>query len=233
MAEPVYLQPGFILQHRAYRESSLLLDVFTRDHGVIPLLAKGVRKEKSRMAGLLLPFTLINLSYLDRHDLKTLTQVEHVRSFDLQRLALYCGFYVNELLQIFLHKYDPHPQLFVYYQTCLTKLADNVAVEEALRHFELHLLQESGYGVQLDMDCHNQLEIQPHLRYQYQAGNGMVADPKGLVSGQTLMLLDKQATLDVKALQEAKLLMRKMLDSHLQGRLLKSRDVLAAIIKHL
>ena len=100
----VHLQPGFILQQRPYRETSVLLDVFTRDFGVITLLAKGVRKEKSKTAGLLLPFALLQLSYVDKNELKLLNQVEFQDVYALERLALYCGFYVNELLQTFLHK---------------------------------------------------------------------------------------------------------------------------------
>jgi DNA repair protein RecO (recombination protein O) len=229
----VYLQPGFILQHRPYRESSLLMDVFTCDHGVIPILAKGVRKEKSRMAGLLQPFSLLNFSYLDRHELKILTQIDYAHSHDLQRLALYCGFYVNELLQKFLHKHDPHPQLFVYYQDCLQGLAHNDAIETVLRYFELQLLQETGYGVQLDVDCRTQAAVLHASRYSFIPGEGMVADVHGVISGENLGLLASQAVLDAMALQEAKLLLRKMLDSCLQGRPLKSRDVLSKIIKHL
>ena len=94
--QSVSLQPGFILQQRAYRESSVLLEVFTRDHGIVSLVAKGVRKQKSTLAGVLQAFTQLQVSYLGRHELKTLTHAEYVQHFALQRLALYCGFYVNE-----------------------------------------------------------------------------------------------------------------------------------------
>ena len=123
MAAVVYLQPAVVLQHAPYRETSVLLEMFTRDYGTISVLARGVRKEKSKIAGLLQPFMLLKISYSDKNELKTLTQVEFVNSFSLLRLALYCGFYVNELLQKFLHKEDPYPELFNRYLRCLQELA--------------------------------------------------------------------------------------------------------------
>lgn len=229
----VYLQPALILQHRPYRESSLLLEVFTRDFGIVSVLAKGVRKEKSKMAGLLQPFTLLNLSYLDRNELKTLIQAEYLGNYALQRLALYCGFYVNELVQKFLHKHDPYPELFEYYQRCLHGLAQGRAIEQTLRYFELDLLTEAGYGGRLDIDGNSGDSVQDVRRYNFLPGFGMIEDAGGLVGGETLLMLARQAQLNDTALAEAKLLLRKMLDVHLQGRPLKSRDVLAKIIKYL
>ncbi|MEY3882498.1 MAG: repair protein RecO [Pseudomonadota bacterium] len=118
----VYLQPAFILQQRKFRETSLIIDVLTRDFGRITILAKGVRKAKSKTAGLLQPFMPLSLSYFGKTELKTLTTVEISKSFEhLQGLALYCGFYVNELITCFLHKYDPHPEVFELYEECLIR----------------------------------------------------------------------------------------------------------------
>lgn len=229
----VYLQPALILQHRPYRESSLLLDVFTRDFGIISMLAKGVRREKSKTAGLLLPFSLLNISYLDRGELKTLVRAEYLSSYPLQRLALYCGFYVNELVQKFLHKHDPHPELFARYQRCLQELSQGDAIEQTLRYFEIDLLTEAGYGGQLDIESVTGVAVEQQRRYNFSPGFGMVEDAHGSVSGETLLMLAAQESLSRTALSEAKLLLRKMLDVHLQGRPLKSRDVLAKIIKYL
>lgn len=225
----VFLQPAFILQHRPYRESSLLLEVFSRDYGIMPVLAKGVRKEKSKLAGVLLPFTLLRISYLDKHELKTLTEAEFVCNYPLQRLALYCGFYVNELLQVFLHRHDPHPALFQCYQVCLTDLLANLGIEQTLRYFELSVLEESGYGAELGFDQ----AIATSPRYDFSAGQGLIESHNGCVSIETLQLLSCRLPLTGVALPEAKQLLRKMLDEHLQGKPLKSRDVLAKIIKYL
>ncbi|WAR45530.1 DNA repair protein RecO [Methylomonas rapida] len=229
----VYLQPAFILQHRPYRESSVLLDVLTRDFGIVTVLAKGVRKQKSKMAGLLLPFSLLQLSYLDKNELKTLIQAETVTRYPLQRLALYCGFYVNELVQKFLHKHDPHPRLFFCYQHCLQDLSQHECVEQTLRYFELALLEESGYGAQLDVEQQEGRAIETGRRYAFLADVGMVGASDGLVSGETLLALSAKMPLKGAALPEAKQLLRKMLDVHLQGRPLKSREVLAKIVKYL
>ncbi len=233
MEAVVYLQPALILQHRPYRETSLLLDVFTRDFGIISVLAKGVRKQKSKLAGVLLPFLLLNISYLDKTELKTLTQAEYVGSYPMQRLALYCGFYVNELLQIFLHKNDPYPELFSRYQSCLQTLSLAETIEETLRYFELDLMLETGYGVQLDIDSNSGITVQYQRRYNFVPGFGMVEEDGGLFSGQTLLTLAERAPLYGIALSEAKLLSRKTLDAFLQGRPLKSREVLAKIIQYL
>ncbi|OAI18671.1 DNA repair protein RecO [Methylomonas lenta] len=229
----VHLQPAFILQHRPYRETSLLMEVFTRDFGIVPVLAKGVRKEKSKWAGLLTPFSLLQISYLDKTELKIFTQAELVSHFPLQKLALYCGFYVNELLQAFLHRYDPHSYLFESYQACLVDLMHSQTIEQTLRYFELDLLEETGYGVQLDSQQLNNQTIQPLQRYNFVAGDGIVADSLGIVSGATLMTLNVKASLTGAALNESKLLLRKMLEVHLQGKPLKSRHVLANIIRYL
>lgn len=231
--QSVTLQPALVLQHRPYRESSLLLEVFTRDFGIISVLAKGVRKQKSKTAGVLLPFNLLNISFLDRNELKILIQAEFVLSYSLQRLALYCGFYVNELLQRFLHRHDAHPELFQRYQQCLHGLSAATAIEQTLRYFELDLLQESGYGVQLDVDSQSGEGISAEQRYRFEAGIGMLADARGEVDGVTLQLLASQLPLAGYNLAEAKLLLRKMLDAHLHGRPLKSREVLSKIIKYL
>jgi len=227
------LQPAVILQYRQYRETSMLLDMFTRDYGIVSAIAKGVRKEKSRLAGILQPFSLLTVSYLDKNELKVLIQAEFVNGFPLKRIALYCGFYVNELIQKMLHRSDPHPELFIRYLKCLTDLAMEASIEETLRYFELDLLAETGYGADLDMDYQTKTCVQSHLRYNFTYQFGVKADEEGIVTGLTLQKLTANQTLNDTSLYEAKQLLRKMLDCSLQGKTLKSREVLAKIIKHL
>lgn len=232
----VYLQPAYILQHKPYRETSLILDVFSRDYGLISIMAKGVRKSKSKTAGVLLPFSLLNLSYLDRHDLKLLVDVEFQTHHELSKLSLYCGFYVNELIQRFLHKHDPNPELFQRYQRTLVDLAllTGSDVETCLRSFELDLLEQAGYAVVLDIDAKTGLAVQADLLYSYMLDEGMVADPLGHIEGSTLITLAKGNALTVPAQQQqAKHLLRLMLAPHLQGKPLKSRAVLARVMHYL
>ncbi|MGZ5575418.1 MAG: DNA repair protein RecO [Methylobacter sp.] len=228
----VYLQPAFILQQRKYRESSLIIDVLTRDFGRISLLAKGVRKAKSKTAGMLQPFIPLLISYIGKAELKTLTNVEIIQPFnEVKGLALYCGFYINELVVCFLHKYDPHPEVFSDYGECLFALSHGSDIEAALRLFELNLMEYTGYGLQLEHDD-NQRPIEPFKKYDFNVGQGPVEAVDGQFSGKTLQALSARELADPQVLSEAKILMRIVIDAYLQGRELKSRAVINKIMKH-
>lgn len=225
------LQPAFILQHQPYRETSLLLDVLTRDEGRFSLVANGVRKTHSKTVALLQPFTPLKISYIGKTELKTLAYLEpNAPQYNLQGLALYCGYYVNELIDRFLHPHDPHPDVFLAYQHCLSQLTENNTIQTALRLFELALLEHTGYGLDLEQDAQTQLAIAPHLKYRYQPGIGLVADDSAAISGATLQALAKQDLSSPQVQLEAKLLMRSVIDSHLQGKPLKSRKVTQQIV---
>lgn len=231
----VYLQPAFILQHKKYRETSLIIDVLTSDFGIVSILARGVRKKKSTLAGLLVPFTALKLSYVGKNELKILTHAElNSLELNLKGLALYCGFYINELVYSLLHKYDPHPELYHHYHSCLLALNDSSReIEEILRFFELDLIEYLGYGIRLDYDAHTHSAIKRESRYCFSAEIGMVESLDGYISGDTLLALKERKSLSNQALYEAKQLMRRVINFQLQGKVLKSRLVLAKIIKQL
>lgn len=273
----VYLQPAFILQQLKYRETSLIIDALTRDFGRVSLLAKGVRKAKSKTAGLLQPFIPLTISYFGNAELKTLTDVERradalpaggiipipgdcragslpadgihsipgdcragsfpasgihsipgdiiQQSTGLKGLALYCGFYVNELVVCFLHKYDPHPELFDHYGECLSGLAGGFNRESVLRLFELKLMECVGYGLQLGYDD-NDKPIEALKKYDFNVGRGAAEVTDGRFLGKTLQALNSKELSDPQVLSEAKILMRMVIDVYLQGRQLKSRAVI-------
>jgi len=228
----VYLQPAFILQQRKYRETSLIIDALTRDFGRISLLAKGVRKVKSKTAGLLQPFVPLIISYVGKAELKTLTDVEIIQPFsEIKGLALYCGFYINELVGCFLHKYDPHPEVFAHYRDCLSGLADSSKMEAALRLFEFDLMDSVGYGLQLEYDG-NGNPIDSLKKYVFTVGQGPIESVDGQFSGKTLQAISLREFTDPQVLSEAKILMRTVIDVYLQGKPLKSRTVINKIIKH-
>ena len=188
----VYLQPAYILAQRKYRETSLIIDLLTRDFGRISLLAKGVRKAKSKTAGLLQAFNPLKVSYFGKSDLKILSHVEMSGVHEsFQGIGLYCGFYVNELITCFLHQYDPHPEVFDYYEACIAKLITNANIEETLRFFELDLMTACGYGLILDYDTNN-TQINSELIYQFDLEQGAIAASDGLISGATLIALNTQ-----------------------------------------
>ncbi len=230
---PVLLQPAFILQSRSFRETSLIIEVLTRDFGRISLLAKGVRKAKSRTLGLLRPFVPLSVSFSGKTELKLLNDAEMIQpGIELTGLALYCGFYVNELVACFLHKYDPHPEVFGHYQACLDCLSGGEAIEAALRHFELNLIELAGYGLQLEYDYVFERPVDPLKRYRFNIERGPTEAADGHYSGKTLQALQSREFTDPRVLSEAKMLMRTVLDVYLQGKPLKSRAVINTLIKH-
>ena len=232
----IYLQPAFILQQRKYKETSLIIDVLTRDYGRLALVANGVRKTKSKTAGLLQPFIPLTLSYFGRTELKTLKAVEAAQPLPflpLSGLALYCGFYVNELVTSFLHPCDPHPEVFACYARCLSGLAEGSKIEAALRIFELELMDAAGYGLQLEYDAITGQALQPSSNYHFNVEQGPVAAPDGRFSGKTLQALKLRLFTDPQVLADAKLLMRTVIAVYLHGKPLKSRAVINNIIKHL
>ena len=227
-------QPAFLLHQQNYRESSLLIDALTRDSGRISLIAKGVRKAKSKTAGILRPFVALSLSYVGKSDLRTLTDAEMLGlPNELPGLALYCGFYVNELVSNFLHKDDPHPEVFQDYQACLSRLAQGGQIEAALRGFELNLMDNIGYGVNLSYDLCYGKPIASNKKYAFNKDDGLVEDLKGQFSGLALLAIEQRRFDNPGVLSEAKMLMRAVIDSHLQGKQLKSRSVINNIAKRL
>jgi DNA repair protein RecO (recombination protein O) len=230
----VYLQPAFILHQRKYRETSMLLDVFTCDFGKLSLLAKGVRKLKSKTAGLLQPFVPLAISYVGKSELKTLTHVEFLPpALELHGLAIYSGFYVNELINALLIKEDPSPEIFRHYRSCLTALAQGSLQEAALRAFEMQLLIHIGYGPALSYEATTGLPIDADKRYHFHAENGALEAENGMFSGKTLAALVSNEFSDPDIRDEAKQLMRTIIDFCLHGKTLKSRAILNSILKQI
>ncbi len=163
-------QPGFVLHQNPYSETSLVLEVFTPEHGRVGLLAKGARRPGNRSRAFLKPFQPLLLSWSGRGELPVLTGAEPQEAsaaLALEGHGLYCGFYVNELLVRLLHRHDPHPGLYRAYQGCLASLSANARRDAALRIFEKHLLQEVGYGLVLDRDIRDNAPVSPDALYDY------------------------------------------------------------------
>ena len=216
------LNPCFILHNRSYRETSLLLDVFSRLHGRVSLVAKGARKQKNNKRALLQPGRKINIAWSMRRELGTLTRP--------------CGtggvltvFYINELLVRLLHRHEPHPELFDAYEEAVDKLYDMSTEQQTLRIFEKRLLEALGYGLVLDADTGGNA-IRPDEHYNYLPEQGPVpsaaANGGGLtVSGRTLRALAEEEFIDESILAEAKQLMRMVLRNLLGDKPLASREL--------
>ena len=235
----VQQEPAFVLHARPFSESSFVLDVFSPTHGRLGLLAKGARRPGSRLRGLLKPFQPLLVGWSGRGELPVLTGAESDGDAAvLEGTALYCGFYLNELLIRLLHRYDPHETLYQHYRMALFSLRDASTHEAVLRIFEKHILKEVGYGLVLDRDVANNSAISAERIYCYVVDRGPIQTPATapsrdmdgvLVRGATLLALAGECLERPDDLREAKRLMRVVLARHLGEKPLHSRRLFERI----
>ena len=176
------LEEAFILHARNYRDTSLILDLFTRESGRYSVVVKGARSAKSKIRGRLQPFTPILVSAVGRGELKTSTNIDFFQKpFDLRGRSLMLGLYVNELLFRLLDKFYPIVGLYLGYKDMLAELVGSrektLASEQgsdvlAIRKFELCLLEQLGYGINFEYDARDGQEVLAHRHYLFQAQQG-------------------------------------------------------------
>ncbi|AFJ01591.1 DNA recombination and repair protein RecO [Methylophaga frappieri] len=224
------LSPAYILHQRAYRETSLLLDVFSLQAGRLSLVAKGVRQQKRRTQTSLQLFQPIWLSWFGRGELQTLAKSESMQpAFRLTGDASFYGLYVNELLIYLLRPGHPEPEIFQLYEHTLQALALGEQLENSLRQFESQLLTILGYGVDLHYDTDGQPVEATNLYYlNAQQTLQRLPEPQAgmrTLQGQSLIQLREQQQLDVRGLSDCKWLMRTVLNYVLDGKPLKSRQL--------
>jgi DNA repair protein RecO (recombination protein O) len=224
----VTLQPAFVLHTRIFGDSSLLVDLFTLNYGIITAIAKGVRAPKAKLRGLLLPFVPLLISWSGKTELYHLSKVEpHQVSYCLLGKSLVCGFYLNELLLRLLHHHDAHPELFHIYQTTIAFLNQAKNIQIALRLFEKRLLMSIGYGLSLTEDVENQ-KIIHDATYYYVHEQGFVRSNdqrQQLFSGNSLLALHHEQFADSAMLREVKILLRNVIAKRLD-RPLKTPELL-------
>lgn len=224
----ITLEPAWVLHARPYRDTSLLVEAFARDHGRVGLVARGVRSARGRWRGLLQPAQPLLLSWSGRGELGTVSGCEPAGpALPLQDEALMSAWYVNELLLRLLQRDDPHPPLFATYEETLNSLAMRPAA--ALRVFEKRLLDELGWGASYDQACDDGSAVVGGRRYGFIPDRGVLADAAGEieVEGATLLAIATETFDDDAVLKEARKLMRTALEPHLGGRPLHSRELLA------
>jgi DNA repair protein RecO (recombination protein O) len=227
----VQLEPSFILHSRPYRESSVLLEALSREHGRIGLVARGARGARSRWKNILQPFRPLLLSWTQRGDLGSLTGADQVAAPpSLNGEPLFCALYANELLVRFLQRSDPHAGLFDEYRQLLIALAAGEPSQPVLRLFEYHVLTAAGFGLQLEHESPSGRELRPDAWYVYEPESGPVpgqtgpGETKELVSGAALLAL-KSGEISEDHLRELKTLMRKLIRHHLGDRAIKSQQL--------
>lgn len=223
---------AYVLHAWPYSETSLLVEVYSRTHGRLPLLAKGARRPRSALRGLLLAFQPLSLGWSGRGEVRTLNRCEWLGGLPLLRgEGLLCGFYVNELLLRMLAREDPHEALFDHYEATLTRLLGETSHARTLRGFERVLLQELGYAMTLDRDAETGGPIDPDAYYRYEPERGPVRvatpDREGqyALSGGMLLAIAREDYRDPQTLQQCKQLMRQLINFRLDNQPLYSRNV--------
>jgi DNA repair protein RecO (recombination protein O) len=230
----VELTACFILHSRSYLESSLILDIFSREHGRLHLIAKGAKREKSPFSGLLQPYQRLLMAWRGKSELMTLIDVEaDIEAYELSDARTIAGFYVNELLVRLLHQHEPHPELFDLYNNAIFDLSVTKPVDAILRIFEKGLLESLGYGLMLDHDVDDGLAIEAGKKYYYLFDSGPMKQTPLTgnyieITGNSLLALEQGSLQNKTELEESKRLMRFILQSHLGTKPLASRALYKA-----
>lgn len=220
---------AFLLHSYAFSETSLVLETFVREHGRVAMLARGARRPRSAMRGVLHGFQPLELSWFGGGEVKTLARAEWLGGMAFPSgEGLLVGYYLNELLLKLLPREDAHPALFDAYAAALGGLARSAADTAELRRFEKTLLRELGYGLVLDRDVAGRpVEAERDYRYQIERGAVSAEDTESgqPVSGATLIALAEDNYDDARTLAESKQLMRYLIGHHLGGQSLQTRRV--------
>ncbi|WP_034292053.1 DNA repair protein RecO [Herbaspirillum sp. RV1423] len=227
----IQAQPGFVLHSYPYKETSLIVDVFSRDHGRVALVAKGAKRPHSKLRGVLQTFQPLSVSWIGKSEVRTLTAAEWVGGMlPLEKSALLCGFYLNELLVKLLARDDPHPALFDHYVSTLNQLAHGESAPIVLRKFERALLKETGVAGDWTVCIANGKAVEPDETYVVDPEHGVrfprLSDAWPKVSGKTLLDMEKEDYSDANTQTQSKFLMRSLLSHHLGGAQLNTRQIL-------
>lgn len=228
----MWLAPAYVLHQYAYRDTSRIVEVFTAEHGRLTLFARGANGAKSALRGVLRPFQRLLVSWSGRSEACQLVSAELDGALTtLAKERLMSGFYLNELLLKLTERCDPHPEVFAAYAVCVEALCSAESEEACLRRFEKRLLDNLGYGLDLSRASDGE-PIAPNAYYRFAAERGpqpCVAEAPGAVYGRSLADLEGERFVDARSLRDAKRVLRAALDACLDGRPLKSREVMLAM----
>lgn len=237
----VNTQIAYILHKRAYRETSSILEIITKDYGRVALMARGSRGAKSKIAGNLLLFSPLVISWQGKGNLPYLKSVERadLKAPILKSKSLLSAMYINELLMYLLHKDDVHEAVFEHYHHCLYALEDQGKLEITLRRFEIKLLELLGFALNLHAEADTGQPLQSGAVYHYYLEHGPVlsknngSDTVPVISGKHLIALANDCFDEIsgnrQALLELKHLMRFVINHHLGHKKLNSRELFKPI----
>ena len=231
----IELQPAFVLHAKAYRDTSLIVDLLTPDYGRLAVVAKGARGRKGKSTKQqLTPFQPQLISCLGKGELKTLTAVEPAGvPLFLSGKNLYSALYLNELLMRLLLPMEPHPAIYDAYSRALGGLAEvsEAALEPLLRRFELLMLEELGYAPCFDTDAGSGEPMLAQQGYVFVAETGFVAadlsDSASPFLGEHLLAMSRLDFSDPGVRRAAKRFCRMALRALLGEKPLRSRELFA------
>jgi DNA repair protein RecO (recombination protein O) len=232
----VLAQPAFVLHSYPYKETSLVIDVFSRQYGRLALLAKGARRRYSQLRSVLQTFQPLTISWSGKSELQTLTATEWVGGMlPLEKNALLCGFYLNEITLKLLPREDPQPLLFDAYVATINKLAQGGTIPIVLRQFELNLLKAAGVMNDLSCCAYQREQVLPERWYVVDPTSGTRParqnEEGAKVQGKTLIDMQNENYSDAATQLQSKLLMRALLAHHLQGAQIHTRQILMDLQK--
>ena len=224
-------QPAFVLHSYPYKETSLIVDLFTRDFGRVGLVAKGAKRPHSQLRGVLQTFQPLQASWSGKSELRTLIDAEWVGGMlPLERGALLCGFYLNELLVKLIARDDPHPLLFDHYVATLNQLAHDEPAPIVLRKFERALLKQTGVAADFTHCTSSRAKVEADADYVVDPERGprraREAEVWPVVAGKTLLDMEREDYADPVTQGQSKQLMRFQLAHHLGGAPLNTRQIL-------
>lgn len=223
-------QPVYVLHTYPFRETSLVVELLSRQFGRISAIAKGARRPRAAMRGMLQSFQPLVATWSGKSELKNLHGVEwrgglHV----LQGQALICGFYLNELMLRLLPREDPHEALFEHYEEALRALVSGDEQSVVLRRFEKRLLQELGYALSLTHEADSGIPVDPDALYCYVIEHGPVrrsVESSVQLLGKTLLDMGIDDYSDPQTQQQSKQLMRALVSHYLGDKPLHTRQLL-------
>lgn len=229
-------QPGFVLHSYPHKETSLIVDVFTRDYGRVALIAKGAKRPHSKLRGVLQTFQPLSVGWVGRSEVRTLTSAEWIGGLlPLEKSALLSGFYLNELLVKLLARDDPHPALFDHYIATLNQLGHGEPVPIVLRKFERALLKETGVGGDFSKCTSTGGPVEAEQIYVVDPERGPrpahPSDNSPQISGKTLLDMEREDYTDNTTQTQSKFLMRFLLAHHLGGAPLNTRQILIDLMQ--
>lgn len=229
----VEAEPAYVLHARPWRETSLLLDVLTLEHGRLALVAKGARRPGSQLRPVLLTFQPLVLGWSGAGEVRTLTRADWAGGVPLlQGRALWCGYYLNELVLRLLAREDPHREVFLAYDAAVRTLSAGEALSPVLRRFELAFLTALGYGL-----CWPSPSAAGRYRFEPRRGLVPLTEAEETAPGEAI--LSAETLEDVRAgrwsrpetLTEVRALTRRLLDHALDGQELQARRMLRELLE--